>query len=116
VAKPLIIRRNPKAPSRCMGRRTRVRTGFHNSAMNTPTLPDSLCYLDGVYGPLGEARVSVLDRGFIFGDGVYEVLPVYGGRIFRFGEHMDRLDRSLGELRIANPHTRDEWLAIARRL
>lgn len=84
--------------------------------MNTPALPDSLCYLDGVYGPLRDARVSVLDRGFIFGDGVYEVLPVYGGRIFRFGEHMDRLDRSLGELRMANPHTRDQWLAIARRL
>ncbi|MBX3608252.1 MAG: D-amino acid aminotransferase [Hydrogenophaga sp.] len=84
--------------------------------MNTPQLPDSLCYLDGEYSALRDARVSVLDRGFIFGDGVYEVLPVYGGKIFRFAEHMARLDRSLGELRIANPHSRDEWLAIARRL
>lgn len=87
-----------------------------NSAMTSDFLPDALCFLDGDYGPLKDARISVLDRGFIFGDGVYEVLPAYGGRIFRFGEHMDRLDRSLRELRIANPHTRDEWLAIARRL
>ncbi|MGX5652555.1 D-amino acid aminotransferase [Hydrogenophaga borbori] len=81
-----------------------------------PPLPDSLCFLNGDYTALRDARISVLDRGFIFGDGVYEVLPAYGGRVFRFTEHMDRLDRSLRELRIANPHTRDEWLAIARRL
>lgn len=84
--------------------------------MTSHFLPDALCFLDGQYTPLKDARVSVLDRGFIFGDGVYEVLPAYGGRIFRFGEHMDRLDRSLRELRIPNPHSRDEWLAIARRL
>ncbi len=57
-------------------------------------LPDHLCYLNGAWLPLGEAKVSVLDRGFIFGDGVYEVVPVYGRRLFRFGEHMERLDRS----------------------
>jgi D-alanine transaminase len=79
-------------------------------------LPDSLCFLDGAYGPLREARVSVLDRGFIFGDGVYEVLPAYGGRLFRFPEHMARLERSLRELRIPNPFSTDEWLAMARRL
>lgn len=79
-------------------------------------LPDSMCFLNGAYAALKDAQISVLDRGFIFGDGVYEVLPAYGGRIFRFAEHMDRLDRSLTELRIRNPHTRDEWLAIARRL
>jgi D-alanine transaminase len=84
--------------------------------MTSLPLPDALCFLDGHYGPLKDARVSVLDRGFIFGDGVYEVLPAYGGRIFRFDEHMARLDRSLRELRIPNPHTPDEWLAIARRL
>lgn len=84
--------------------------------MTSHFLPDALCHLDGTYSALKDARVSVLDRGFIFGDGVYEVLPAYGGHIFRFGEHMDRLDRSLAELRIPNPHTRDEWLAIARRL
>ena len=67
-------------------------------------LPDSLCYLNGEFAPLRDAKVSVLDRGFIFGDGVYEVVPVYAGRPFRFAEHMARLDRSLAELRIANPH------------
>ncbi|NIU62295.1 MAG: D-amino acid aminotransferase, partial [Pseudomonas stutzeri] len=53
-----------------------------------PPLPDSLCFLNGEYSPLRDARISVLDRGFIFGDGVYEVLPAYGGRVFRFTEHM----------------------------
>jgi D-alanine transaminase len=60
--------------------------------------------------------VSVLDRGFIFGDGVYDVAPVYDLRLFRFDEHIARLSRSLDKLRIAQPHTRDEWLAISRRL
>ena len=81
-----------------------------------PPLPESLCHLNGEYLRLCDAKVSVLDRGFIFGDGVYEVLPAYGGRIFRFEQHMARLDRSLGALRIQNPHTHAEWLAIARRL
>jgi D-alanine transaminase len=79
-------------------------------------IPDTLCYLNGEYTPLNEARVSVLDRGFIFGDGIYEVVPVYGRRLFRFEEHMSRLDRSLAKLRIANPHTRAEWLERCRRL
>ena len=79
-------------------------------------LPDSLCFLDGVYGPLRDARVSVLDRGFIFGDAIYEVLPAYGGRLFRFAEHMARLERSLHELRIPNPFSSAGWLDIARRL
>lgn len=81
-----------------------------------PPLPESLCHLNGTYIRLCDAQVSVLDRGFIFGDGVYEVLPAYGGRIFRFDQHMARLDRSLHELRIDNPHSHAEWLAIARRL
>lgn len=77
---------------------------------------DSLCYLNGEYLRLADARVSVLDRGFMFGDGVYEVLPVYAQRLFRFDEHMARLERSLAKLRIAAPHTREEWLARMRRL
>ncbi|MDM7944330.1 MAG: aminotransferase class IV [Hydrogenophaga sp.] len=81
-----------------------------------PVLPDTTCYLNGVYTPLKDAHVSVLDRGFIFGDGVYEVLPCYNGQPFRFEQHMARLDRSLAELRIGNPLTRDEWADIARRL
>lgn len=79
-------------------------------------LPDSICYLDGHYTPLREAKVSVLDRGFIFGDGVYEVVPVYAGHPFCFDEHMARLDRSLAELQIGNPLTASQWRAIATRL
>lgn len=80
------------------------------------TLPDTLCYLNGQYGPLRDAKVSVLDRGFIFGDGVYEVLPVYGRRIFRFDEHMARLGRSLAKLRIGNPLSESQWLECCRTL
>jgi D-alanine transaminase len=80
------------------------------------TLPDTLCYLNGEYGSLRDAKVSVLDRGFIFGDGVYEVVPVYGQRLFRFDEHMARLARSLAKLRIAEPLTAEQWLERCRKL
>jgi D-alanine transaminase len=80
------------------------------------TIPDTLCYLNGEYGSLRDAKVSVLDRGFIFGDGIYEVVPVYAGKLFRFDEHLARLDRSLAKLRIANPHTREQWLERCRTL
>jgi D-alanine transaminase len=73
-------------------------------------LPDSVCYLNGQYLRLADAKVSVLDRGFIFGDGVYEVIPVYARRLFRFNEHMARLARSLDKVRIANPFSREQWL------
>lgn len=79
-------------------------------------MTDLLCYLNGETTPISQAKVSVLDRGFIFGDGVYEVVPVYGRRLFRFEEHMARLNRSLAKLRIPNPHRPDEWLALCRRL
>jgi D-alanine transaminase len=79
-------------------------------------LPDTLCYLNGEYQPLNEAKVSVLDRGFVFGDGIYEVVPVYAKKLFRFDEHLARLGRSLAKLRIVNPHSRDQWLERARRL
>ncbi len=79
-------------------------------------LPDTLCYLNGEYGPLRDAKVSVLDRGFIFGDGIYEVVPAYEGKLFRFDEHLARLNRSLAKLRIANPHSREEWLERCRTL
>lgn len=84
--------------------------------MSFADLPPLPCYLNGEYTLLPEAKVSVMDRGFIFGDGVYEVLPVYGRCLFRFEQHMARLERSLGELRIPNPHTRAQWYAIAERL
>ena len=77
---------------------------------------DRLCYLNGQYKPLSQAHVHVLDRGFIFGDGVYELVPAYGRRLFRFHEHMARLERSLAKLRIANPHTREQWLERCRKL
>jgi D-alanine transaminase len=79
-------------------------------------IPDILCYLNGEYAPLKQAKVSVLDRGFIFGDGVYEVVPVYGRKLFRFDEHMARLSRGLSKIRIENPHTRAEWLERSRKL
>lgn len=79
-------------------------------------LPDNPCYLNGQFVPLRDAKVSVLDRGFIFGDGVYEVIPVYGRRLFRFDEHMARLDRSLAKVRIANPMSRAQWLEQCRRV
>ncbi len=80
----------------------------------TLPLPHALCYLNGVYSPVAEAKVSVLDRGFVFGDGIYEVVPVYGRRLFRFDEHMARLERNLAKVRIPNPHTREQWLAVCR--
>ena len=80
------------------------------------SIPDSLCYLNGEYLALRDAKVSVLDRGFLFGDGIYEAMPVYGGRIFRFDEHLARLNRSLGKVRIANPLSESQWLANCRKL
>ena len=82
----------------------------------TDILPNTICYLNGDYTPLKDAKISVLDRGFIFGDGVYEVLPAYAGKLFRFAQHMARLDRSLAELRIPNPLTHDAWREIAMKL
>jgi D-alanine transaminase len=83
---------------------------------DAPILPNSLCYLNGDFSPVCDAKVSVLDRGFIFGDGVYEVLPAYNGHIFRLDEHLARLDRSLAELRIPNPLSKEAWRQIAQRL
>ena len=65
-------------------------------------MSSQLVYLNGEYLPLNEAKVSVLDRGFIFGDGVYEVIPVYGGKALRFEHHMQRLHNSLDAVRINN--------------
>jgi D-alanine transaminase len=59
--------------------------------------------------PLADAKVPVLDRGFIFGDGIYEVIPAYGKRLFRLDEHLDRLNNSLDATRIPNPYPESEW-------
>jgi D-alanine transaminase len=85
--------------------------------MNTlNTLPNTPCHLNGLTLPLNEAKVSVMDRGFIFGDGIYEVAPVYHGILFRFEQHMARMARSLAELRIPNPHTETAWRALIQDL
>ncbi len=69
-------------------------------------------YLNGEFMPLDQARVPVLDRGFIFGDGVYEVIPVYSRRPFRLPEHLARLQHSLASIRLANPMTDAEWARL----
>ena len=84
--------------------------------MTDTALPQLPCYLNGEFSTLRDAKVSVLDRGFIFGDGVYEVVPAYAGRLFRFDEHMARLDRSLNELRIPNPMSHAQWRELAQQL
>ena len=86
--------------------------------MTSATSPaaSSLCYLNGAYLPLDEARVPVLDRGFIFGDGIYEVVPFYRGKPFRLEQHFIRFERSLDAIRIANPLTRAGWLEVLERL
>ena len=68
-----------------------------------------IVHLNGEFMPLAEARVPVLDRGFIFGDGVYEVIPVYSRHAFRLVEHLHRLQKSLDSIRLANPHSDAEW-------
>jgi D-alanine transaminase len=78
--------------------------------------PLPICYLNGAYLPLSEARVSPLDRAFLFGDAVYEVIPVYGGRPFRLREHLDRLNRSLAAIRMPAPRSHPEWAAICAQL
>lgn len=80
------------------------------------TLPPLPCYLNGEFTELSKAKISVMDRGFIFGDGVYEVAPIYGGKLFRFEQHMARLDRSLAEVRIVNPMSRAQWAEVALKL
>ena len=72
-------------------------------------------YLNGDYMPIEEARVPVLDRGFIFGDGVYEVIPVYSRRAFRLAEHLKRLQHSLDGIKLKNPHSESEWTNHSQR-
>jgi D-alanine transaminase len=66
-------------------------------------------YLNGQYLPLADAKVSVMDRGFLFGDGVYEVIPAYFGQLFRLEDHLERLDNSLNAIRLQNPHSHEQW-------
>lgn len=73
-------------------------------------------YLNGEFLPLSETRISVMDRGFLFGDGVYEVIPVYGGRLFRLEHHLKRLQNSLDAIRISNPLAPAEWHLMLTKL
>jgi D-alanine transaminase len=75
-----------------------------------------VAYLNGDFLPLEDAHVSVLDRGFLFGDGIYEVIPVYGGRLFRLPHHLKRLHNSLAGVRIANPLSDAQWAAMLTEL
>jgi D-alanine transaminase len=77
---------------------------------------NDIVYLNGEFLPIEEARIPVLDRGFIFGDGVYEVIPVYSRQPFRMTEHLRRLQYSLDKTRINNPHSSAEWARLAGEL
>lgn len=74
------------------------------------------CHLDGQILPLAEARISPLDRSFLFGDGIYEVIPAHGGRLFRPAAHLARLERSAAALQLRNPHGRDAWETLLAEL
>jgi D-alanine transaminase len=78
--------------------------------------PLPICFLNGEFLPLRDARISPLDRGFLYSDGAYEVTPVYGGRPFRFEQHHDRLTRSLKEIRMEDPLARAAWRDVYRGL
>ena len=78
--------------------------------------PLDTCYLNGEYLPLKEARVSPLDRGFLFGDAVYEVVPVYEARPFRLRQHLERLDRSLAGIRMKPAMSHGDWAHICQQL
>lgn len=73
-------------------------------------------YLNGKFLPIEQAFVPVLDRGLIFGDGIYEVIPVYSRHPFRLGEHLIRLQHSLDAIRLENPHSDKEWANLTREL
>jgi D-alanine transaminase len=75
-----------------------------------------MIYLNGKFMPVEDAVIPVLDRGFIFGDGVYEVIPVYSRHPFRLQEHLQRLQNSLESIRLENPHSEDEWRELTRRV
>jgi D-alanine transaminase len=77
---------------------------------------ESLVYLNGLMTPLSEAKIPVLDRGFIFGDGIYEVIPIYGRKMFRAEQHMARLFRNLAAIAIANPHDKQHWMELINRV
>lgn len=76
----------------------------------------TICFLNGTFLPLNEARISAMDRGFLLGDGVYEILPAYRGRLFSFTEHYARLENSLAAIQLISPYTLNEWKTILQDL
>ena len=82
-----------------------------NSVINQQT-----AYLNGEHLPIAEAQISTQDRGFLFGDGVYEIIPVYSKKMFYFEEHLQRLKNSLAAVKINNPHTDEQWLNLLTEL
>lgn len=76
----------------------------------------SIVYLNGDFLPIDEACISVTDRGFLFGDGVYEVIPAYGGRLFRLPHHLQRLQDSLDGIHLSNPLNKSEWTQLLENL
>ena len=84
----------------------------HLAVVQIVTEPLPICYLNGEFVPFEAARISPFDRGFLFGDGAYEVMPVYAGRPFRLAAHCARLTRSLAALRMGDPHSAAEWRAL----
>jgi len=78
--------------------------------------PLPVCYLNGAYLPLAEAKVSPFDRAFLFGDAVYEVVPIYGSRLFRLRQHLDRLNRSLAGIRMPPAMSHGDWAHVCQEL
>ncbi|NOU23126.1 MAG: D-amino acid aminotransferase [Methyloglobulus sp.] len=72
-------------------------------------MENEIVYLNGQYLPLADAKISVMDRGFLFGDGVYEVIPAYSGKLFRLEDHLERLANSLKAIHLQNPHSHEQW-------
>lgn len=88
----------------------------HATLLPQSLRPTSTVYLNGKWLPLGKATVSVLDRGFLFGDGIYEVVPVYSRKPFRWDSHLARLQRSIGELQLRDPLGPDGWTSVVKGL
>lgn len=76
----------------------------------------NIVYLNGLFLPQDQAKVSVMDRGFLFGDGVYEVIPAFDGTFFGFEDHLQRLDTSLAAIAMKNPLSHDEWKKVLTQL
>jgi D-alanine transaminase len=79
-------------------------------------MTNPIAHFNGKLLPIDQIHISPLDRGFIFGDGVYEVVPAYGGVMLGAREHFERLQRSMDEIQLRNPHTVDEWISLAEAL